>query len=58
MDVETCINAIEELLIDKYAELSKDLTTVKKMNDAVHYVDGAFGLRYSIIFQCVDYNES
>lgn len=44
-DVETCINAIEELLLDKYAELSTEIPAVNKLDETVNYVEGAFASR-------------
>ncbi|XP_023013446.2 uncharacterized protein [Leptinotarsa decemlineata] len=42
-DVEVCIDAIEEILLNQYAELSKEMNTANKLDESVHYVDGALG---------------
>ncbi|KAG5891873.1 hypothetical protein JTB14_015891 [Gonioctena quinquepunctata] len=42
-DVEVCIDAIEEILLNQYAELSKDMNTADELDETVHYVDGALG---------------
>lgn len=42
-DVELCIENIEDLLIEEYANLSVELEKMNKINETSHYADGAFG---------------
>ncbi|CAG9762191.1 unnamed protein product [Ceutorhynchus assimilis] len=42
-DVEICIDAIEDVLLEKYANLSEQLERMTKINESSHYADGAFG---------------
>ncbi|XP_030745638.1 uncharacterized protein LOC115874584 [Sitophilus oryzae] len=40
-DVEVCVEAIEDILIDRYAALSKEIDKVDKINERSDFTDGA-----------------
>ncbi|KAJ8982833.1 hypothetical protein NQ317_014222, partial [Molorchus minor] len=47
-DVQLCIDAIENILVDKYAELSTEINGLEDLDKTVHYVDGALGSKTMI----------
>ncbi|KAJ8941838.1 hypothetical protein NQ318_005121, partial [Aromia moschata] len=42
-DVQLCIDAIEKILVDQYADLSTEISNLDRLNRTVHYIDGALG---------------
>lgn len=48
-DVQTCINAIEKILMDQYAALSEDISGVTKIDETVRYIDGALGSQSMVV---------
>ncbi|XP_018579115.1 uncharacterized protein LOC108917139 [Anoplophora glabripennis] len=48
-DVQICIDLIENILLDQYADLAKDLTGITKLDQTVHYVDGALGTQSMVV---------
>lgn len=48
-DVQTCIDVIENILIDQYASLSQDIYGVTKLDETVRYVDGALGTQSMVM---------
>ncbi|CAH1970231.1 unnamed protein product [Acanthoscelides obtectus] len=42
-DVAIAINAIEELLVTNYAQLSAEMANIKRLDETIKYSEGAFG---------------
>ncbi|KAJ8942760.1 hypothetical protein NQ314_009971 [Rhamnusium bicolor] len=42
-DVQLCVDALENILMAQYADLSTEVSGVDKLDETVHYIDGALG---------------
>lgn len=42
-DVEICIENIENILIDRYAAMNQEMDKMNRINETVHFADGALG---------------